>query len=306
MPWYQRRLKNIQNAHGIRFAVCVNITVFFSDMESVLGSFNDQTNTGKRFSCAKRSFFAFKTNWEQRHSGRKCPFQLRKVKLDQDTRFAFHFSARVERALVSYGPLLKLLKASNENDIRLWIADTKYGVQLLSMFYCISRPLVLLQKMKQSWGIPAFHEVKYTQIVLDMFHSLKLLRTMKEVRESKHGALKFLLSNMKDLQSYKFFGIKLEHSPVRFKTQKVDGVPQIVKDSQPTSRDIIRFMHLYADYNLQFLPYILKQCTHSWSPLAVLTIDPVTLIECVTGKTVGGKLVLDDHAIERIASSEKP
>ena len=91
---------------------------------------------------------------------------------------------------------------------------------------------------------------------------------------------------MKNIQSYKFFGIKLEHSAVRFKTQIIDGVPQIVQDSQPNSRDIMRFMHMYADYNLQYMPIILEQCTHSWSSLAVLTIDPVTLIGCGTGKTV--------------------
>ena len=160
--------------------------------------------------------------------------------------------------------------------------------------------------MKQTWGIPAFHEVKYTQLIMDMFQSLKLLKTMKEVRESKHGALRFLLANMKDLESYKFFGIKLEHSPVRFKTQIVDGFPQIVRDSQPSSRDIIRFMHIYAEHNLKFIPIILKECTHAWSPLAVLTIDPVTLIECGTGKIAGGNLILDDNAIATIAYSDEP
>ena len=68
-------LINIQNASGIRFAVCANLTIFFSDMHIILGSLNDQTNSEKRFSCAKRSFSAFKTCWEQRHRGQKCPFQ---------------------------------------------------------------------------------------------------------------------------------------------------------------------------------------------------------------------------------------
>ena len=53
---------------------------------------------------------------------------LRKINRDQDTRFALHFSLRVDRALISYGPLLELMKTSDSNDIRLWLADTKYGV----------------------------------------------------------------------------------------------------------------------------------------------------------------------------------
>ena len=39
-------LKNIQLAKGIRFAGCANIKVFFSDIQSVLSGFNEQTNTG--------------------------------------------------------------------------------------------------------------------------------------------------------------------------------------------------------------------------------------------------------------------
>ena len=73
------------------------------------------------------------------------PFILRKISKNQDTRFALHFTDRVERALESYGPLLQLMKLSDPADLRLWLADTKYGVVLLVVFFCMSRPLALLQ-----------------------------------------------------------------------------------------------------------------------------------------------------------------
>ena len=65
-------------------------------------------------------------------------------------------------------------------------------------------------------------------------------------------------------------------------------------------------MNLYAEYNLKFLPGILKECTHAWSSLAAHTIDPVTLLECITGKTVGDKVVTDEHAIATVALADEP
>ena len=147
-------LKNIQLAKGIKYHKCNNISIYFEDIENILSGFDDQTKTGKRFSNAKKSFAIFTQSWETQFPGKECPFVLKKISKNQDTRFALHFTCRVERALESYGPLLDLMKKNDPNDLRLWLADTKYGVFLLIVFFCISRPLTLLQKLKQNWGIP--------------------------------------------------------------------------------------------------------------------------------------------------------
>ena len=122
-------------------------------MENILHGLDDQTNTGKRFSLAKKHYLTFTKRWRNRFPGIEYPFVLKKISKDQDTRFALHFTNRVERALKSYGPLLQIMKENNPNDVRLWLADTKYGVCLLFVFFCISRPLTLLQKMKQNWAV---------------------------------------------------------------------------------------------------------------------------------------------------------
>ena len=82
-------------------------------------------------------------------------------------------------------------------------------------------------------------------------------------------------------------------------------ISTIVQDSERSSRDVIRFMH-YADYNLQFIPDIHKECTHAWALFAALTIDPVTLSECITGKKVRDRVVADSHAIATVALSDEP
>ena len=126
------------------------ISVIFSDIDTILNGLDDQTNTGKRFSTTKKTFLSLKLEWKNRHPTKTYPFVLRKIKKNQDTRFSLHFTARVGRALESYGPLLQVMKQSTESDLRLWLVDTKYGVILLFVFYCISLPLTLLQKMKQN------------------------------------------------------------------------------------------------------------------------------------------------------------
>ena len=150
----------------------------------------------------------------------------------------------------------------NEYDLRLWLADTKYGVLLLLMFFCISQPFARLQKIKQNWGLPGFHEVLYTPEIFSMFHSLKSIKTMKDLVESKNEALRPLLYHLKDLDKYKFGGVKLEHSPARFITKEVDGIPTIIRHSEPNFKEVIKFMHGYAEYNLEFIPKILEDCTH--------------------------------------------
>ena len=233
------------------------------------------------------------------------PFVLRKISKNQDTRFALHFTDRVERALESYGPLLQLMKLSDPADLRLWLADTKYGVVLLVVFFCMSRPLALLQKLKQSWGVPAFHELRYIPEILEMFKNFKTFKTMKDLIKSNHTAFRFLLPRMKELQSYSFGGASLEHSPARFITKITGGVPIIVKDSEPSLRDVVRFVHSYSAYILKFVPKVLEHTTHSWSHLAVLTLDPVTLLEGITGCFQDGELVLDDSALSTISRSKE-
>ena len=109
-------------------------------MEVIMKGFDDQVNTGKRFSHAKKFFIALRQKSELQFPNKKFPFVLRKIKKDQATRFALHFTTRVERTLESYGPLLQLMVENNRNDLRLWLANTKYGVMLLLMFFCISQP----------------------------------------------------------------------------------------------------------------------------------------------------------------------
>ena len=111
-----------------------------------------------------------------------------------------------------------------------------------------------------------------------MLEKLKSLKTMKDIKSSDLEILRFRIQCIKDLKSYKFGGVKLEYSPARFVTRKIDGVPKIVIDSEPTLRDVIRFMHAYVDYITEFIPEILNDCTHPWSPLASRTIDPITLL----------------------------
>ena len=65
-------------------------------------------------------------------------------------------------------------------------------------------------------------------------------------------------------------------------------------------------MNAYVDYVLEFLPGILKTCTHPWSSLAERTIDPVTLLECITGKFEDGNLVMDTNAVSTIETSRVP
>ena len=55
-------LKNIQLAKVIIFKKCENISVFFNDMEAIMNGFDDQVNTGKRYSHAKKAFVTFKQN----------------------------------------------------------------------------------------------------------------------------------------------------------------------------------------------------------------------------------------------------
>ena len=96
-----------------------------------------------------------------------------------------------------------------------------------------------------------------------MFRTFKTLKTMKDLASSDHPAFRFLLPHMKELQGYSFGGIRLEHSPVQFITRVSQGVPSIVKDSEPSLRDVVRFMHQYSDHVLQFVPKILDETTHS-------------------------------------------
>ena len=267
--------------------------------------FDDQINTGKRFSNAKKSFLTIKRKFELQYPSKKYPFVLRKIKKDQTTRFSLHFTTRVSRTLESYGPLLQLMTENDQHDLRLWLADTKYGVMLLLMFFCISKPLATLQKMKQNWGLPGFHEVLYIPEIFDLFRCLKSIKTIKDLINWKHDALSTLLTHITELKNYKFGGAKLRHSPARFVTREVEGTPTLVRQSEPNFRDVLRFMHLYADYNLEFLPTILLECTHPWSKLAAQTIHPVTLLKCITG-TNQEDIVLDVDAIEIIASAEEP
>ena len=127
----------------------------------------------------------------------------------------------------------------------------------------MSLPLALLQKLKQNWGIPAIHELRYIPQILDMFKSVGTFKSMKDVVRSNHPVFRYLLPHMKELQSYSFGGVKLEHAPARFITQVSNGVPVVTKDSEPSLRDVVRFMHKYAEYTLQFIPIILKETTHS-------------------------------------------
>ena len=53
-------LKNIQTAKGAKFSKCEDIVIYFRDMKTILDAFDDQTNTGKRWSIAKKNFVNFK------------------------------------------------------------------------------------------------------------------------------------------------------------------------------------------------------------------------------------------------------
>ena len=127
---------------------------------------------------------------------------------------------------------------------------------------------------------------------------------MKDLKE--HSAFSILHCYLNDLQGYRFGGMKLEHSPARFVKQIINGFLTITKLSEPNLREILHFLHLYADYNIKFVTEILKECTHPWSQLAERIIDPVTLIECITGSNSGTEIHFDDDALSRILSSEKP
>ena len=194
----------------------------------------------------------------------------------------------------------------NGNDLRLWLADTKYGVVLLLVFYCVSQPLAIMQRIKQNWGIPAFHELRYISSLLEFMKVLQNLRTFKEIRQLNHPALRALISNIKQLDSYKFGGVIIDHSPARFTQCTINDLPVLTRTSEPTLRDIVSFMNSYASYVLEYIPPILKECTHPWSSLAVLTIDPVTLLECITGTKDSADLITDDNAIQTVVKSEQP
>ena len=49
-------LKNIQLATVVAFQECKNIKKYFSDIENILTGLDNQTNTGKRFSIAKKTY----------------------------------------------------------------------------------------------------------------------------------------------------------------------------------------------------------------------------------------------------------
>ena len=104
-----------------------------------------------------------------------------------------------------------------------------------------------------------------------MFKSFKTFKTMKDVVRSNQPAFRFLLPRIKELQSSSFGGVRLEHSPARFITKVSGGVPIIVKDSESSLRDVIRFMNMNAAHILEFVPKILKETTHFWSHLTILT-----------------------------------
>ena len=116
--------------------------------------------------------------------------------------------------------------------------------------------------MKQNWGIPAYHECRYIPEVLEMFRSLKNIKTIKDLKKSGIPALRFLQAHLKSLESYKFGGTKLEHSPARFRTQIIKGIPTVTRESQPTLRNIIYFLHQYSDFILKLIPNILVETTH--------------------------------------------
>ena len=198
------------------------------------------------------------------------------------------------------------MKETSAHDLRLFLADTKYGVALLLIFYCISLPLALLQRMKQNWGIPGFHELRCIPQIMEMFRTLQEIRSWKELYQGQHKAFRILRPHMKSLENYKFRGIKFERSPGRYSTESLSGIPTVIKNSEPNFRDIIKFIHLYAGYNLEFIPKILKECTHPWSSLAVKTIDPTSLLETITGTKGEHGIILDDNAISMVAGARKP
>ena len=139
-----------------------------------------------------------------------------------------------------------------------------------------------------------------------MLKSLKRLKTVKDIKTSNLEILRLLNQHIKGLEIYIFCGIKLEHSPARFLTNTKNGVPIIIKNSEPSFRDVIRFMGAYVDYVTEYIPDTLKTCTHPWSPLAERTIDPVTLLECITGKVTEGNFVMDTNAVSTIETSIIP
>ena len=87
--------------------------------------------------------------------------------------------------------------------------------------------------------------------------SLKSVKTIKDLKT--HSAFYMLHFHFNDLQSYKFGGVKLEHSPARFIKQTINGVPTITKLSEPNLREVLRFLHFYADYNIEFVTEIFKE-----------------------------------------------
>ena len=50
----------------------------------------------------------------------------------------------------------------------------------------------------------------------------------------------------------------------------------------------------------------MKECTYPWSHLAERTIDPVTLIKCITGSNNGTEALFDYDALSTIVTAEKP
>ena len=162
--------------------------------------------------------------------------------------------------------------------------------------------------MKQSWGLPGFHEVRYIPHVLELFRSLKEIGSWKELCNSQHAAFRSIGPYLKSLGQYRFLGVSLDHSPVRYVTETISGIPTIRKHSEPTVRAIIKFVHLYADYILEFVPKILQDCTHPWSSLASRTIEPISLLECITGTKAeeNEEIEYDDNALRMVVDSAMP
>ena len=71
-------------------------------------------------------------------------------------------------------PTSRFYEIANPTDQRLWIVDTKYGVALVLLFYCLSLLLSNFQKIQQNWGIPAYHE----------FPKFKKHKTDKDLKKS--------------------------------------------------------------------------------------------------------------------------
>ena len=97
----------------MNFKKCENNSIFFNDMEGTMKGYDDQVNTDKRYPHVKKNFLAFKQNLNMSIHSNASSFVLGKIIKDQATKFAIHFTSRVERTLQSYGPLLQLIRRTN-------------------------------------------------------------------------------------------------------------------------------------------------------------------------------------------------